>query len=49
MNKILIIILAAISGVVISGGATYLFLNKEIQEWQLVVSALEERLAVLKN
>lgn len=49
MNKILIIISAAISGAVISGGIVYLILNKEIHEWQLVIRAQEERLSALQK
>lgn len=49
MNKILIIILAVISGAVISSGIVYLILNKEIHEWQLVVRAQEDRLSALRS
>lgn len=49
MNKLLIIILVILASAIIFGGIVYLILNKEIQEWRLVISTQQERLSALKN
>ncbi len=49
INRPLIIILTVVFGAVIAGGAVYFILNKEVNEWQLVVAVLEDRLAGLRK